>query len=101
MIPRHVTGEESPLNKSWVPLAMTDPALFHSLLLTATHSYSIMSTEETMGLRPFYHRGESIRLINEAMRDEERATADAVIAAVLNTAAYEVFYVFSFVAGQH
>ncbi len=90
MIPAHFNGEKSPLNKYWLPLALTDPALFHSVLLTATHSYSIMSTEGTLGLRPFYHRGESIRLIKEAMHDEKRATHDTVIAAVLNTAAYEV-----------
>jgi hypothetical protein len=90
MIPTHVTGEPQPLNKWWVPLAMTEPALFHSVLLTATHSYSIMSNEETLGLRPFFHRAESIRLINEAVCNEKRATNDAIIAAILNTAAYEV-----------
>ncbi|GAD92093.1 hypothetical protein NFIA_080900 [Paecilomyces variotii No. 5] len=85
------------LQAGWGPLAQANAVLMHSMISTACTAYA-MWTGEYLGpdmelrtpstqlspavLDSFYHKSETIRLVNEKLNDPVQAAADATIAAV-------------------
>ena len=83
---------DCPVNprKEWIPFAMTNPALLH-----ATCSYSAWSLAALQGkpvtLEMMYHKAESIRLLNESLRNlNDCVPSDSTIAAVASLKILEV-----------
>lgn len=83
-------GQMNPMLSTWMPLAWTDPACFHSLMSVACLAYAAINEKQLSGLRGFYHQGHAVKAINKALSDPKRATSDAITAAVINSAIYEV-----------
>ncbi|KAJ9221667.1 transcriptional regulator family: Fungal Specific TF [Paecilomyces variotii] len=85
------------LQAGWGPLAQANAVLLHSMISVACTVYAMWTGEylgPDMALRSpstrlslatldsFYHKSETIRLVNEKLNDPEQAAADATIAAV-------------------
>lgn len=75
------TQDKNPITTEWIHHALIDPALFQSILFHASvhldHKLNRPWSPTTI-----YHRGETIRLLNERLITEEAWTDDNMIAAV-------------------
>jgi hypothetical protein len=89
-----VTNYINPYLQAWLPMSMSDPALFPALLSSSlSHQRindllhgrrSLAPNQETELILQACYR-ETISAINDALRDPARATTDATILAVLMT----------------
>lgn len=85
------------LQAGWGPLAQENAVLMHSMISTACTAHAMWTGDQLgpdMELRKggrqlslaaqdsFYHKAETIRLVNEKLNDPAQAAADATIAAV-------------------
>jgi hypothetical protein len=75
------TQNKNPITTEWMHHALLDPALFQSILFHASvhldHRHNRPWSATTI-----YHRGETIRLLNDRLSSEEAWTDDNMIAAV-------------------
>lgn len=78
-----------PMRKALFALAMHDEALFHTVMPHYIARYQIRFSvgDPAESLK---HRTQAIRIVNERLRDPEKALTDGTIAAVANLASYEV-----------
>ena len=73
-----------------MPFAMSDPALLHATLFISAMSHCLLHGKASSA-EIFYHKGQTIRLINERLRKPKHvASSDATICAVTCLAALEV-----------
>jgi Fungal specific transcription factor domain len=79
-----------PMKTIYIPFSISDPCVFHGLLLLSARSYAETSGDITYHITALTHKSECIRLVNEALGIPGRATSDAIIAAVLMLAVEEV-----------
>ena len=67
---------------------MMNPPLFYGMLLAASKSLALRGVCNSH--QATVYRGQTIRLINEALQDKERAVEDATFAAVVHLAFNQV-----------
>ena len=78
----------NPLRTKCIPLAIINPPLLYSILLAA--STNLVLRGVCNSLQTAVYRGQTIRLINDALHDRERAIEDSTFAAVVHLAFNEV-----------
>jgi hypothetical protein len=78
----------NPLRTKCLPLAMMNPPLFYGILLAASKSLALRGVCNSH--QATVYRGRTIRLINGALYDKERAVEDTTFAAVVHLAFNEV-----------
>ncbi len=74
----------------YVPFSMSDPCVFHGLLLLSARSFAKVSVDTSYHVTALAHKTECIRLVNEALGVPGKRISDATIAAVLMLAVEEV-----------
>ena len=79
----------NPIRKLWMPLALTDPALLHSILFCSDQFWAKMNGQKE---RPsaINHLTQTIRILNERLQDPLQKISDSTIAAVALLALTEV-----------
>ncbi|SRR6266536_5864460 len=82
-------NQTHPLFPTLYRLAMTDYALFHSLLCAGALVLSSRLQDESP-TRALVHKGEAIRQLNMKLQDSSKATDDAAIGAILTLTGVEV-----------
>ncbi|KAH8819441.1 hypothetical protein F5884DRAFT_760528 [Xylogone sp. PMI_703] len=86
-VPWSCAGDDVSAN-GWLPLALTDEALFHSILCgSALYSEVVLKTGDS--LEKTKHMMETIRLLNKNLRDPRFKVTDGTIIAVAHLAEYE------------
>ena len=65
----------------WLNYALSDPALFQATLLISAVHLALLHGG-ILGEEVFYHKGETIRLVNNRLRDPEQGATDGTIGAV-------------------
>jgi Fungal specific transcription factor domain len=80
----------NPLAEVLVPLALTNEAMFHSLLAFASSLLDAHSGYKTGSTTTLLHRIHAMRLINESLNDPHRATSDTVLASICFVSATDV-----------
>jgi hypothetical protein len=93
--PLDLNPSSNPFVTSWWPLALTDPALFHVTLQTA-------SLDDELHARKGFPHSEllmkdSVSLLRHKIQDQSLAFQDATMNAVVTLAAIEVTILTSFV----
>lgn len=93
------------LQAGWGPLAQANAVLMHSMISVACTVYAMWAGEylgpdmelrapstrlSLAALDSFYHKSETVRLVNEKLNDPVQAAADATIAAVAIVITVEV-----------
>ncbi len=78
-----------PSAQGWLPLAMTDPALFHSLLCGVLLYMDFLAGRRDSPLR-FKHMNESVRLLNIRLQVDHPQLSGGTVAAVVHLAEFEV-----------
>jgi len=73
----------------WLGCALTDPALFHATLLISSVHLALLH-EDSMGAEVFFHKGETIRFVNDRLGDPDQGASDATIGAVACLTVIEV-----------
>ncbi|KAL9085161.1 MAG: hypothetical protein Q9159_004843 [Coniocarpon cinnabarinum] len=87
-IPELDLAQPGLLRSLWFPMALTEPATFQVILLTAASHYAMINNlQQAADLLQL--RQETLRLINELLRDNRKACTDAAIAAIAKLASYE------------
>jgi hypothetical protein len=79
-----------PIKTIYIPFSISDPCVFHGLLLLSAQSFAKISGDTSYRITALTHKAECIRLVNEALGISGKATCDATIAAVLMLAVEEV-----------
>jgi hypothetical protein len=89
------------LRRRWFPLAMEEPSTMYAVLLMAASHYCAVNPHSANLIDLLYLKSRALTEINIALRDQERATSDAVIGAVMKMAAYEAVFGDSAVFSAH
>lgn len=84
------SGTMDPMKTIYVPFSMSDPCVFHGLLLLSARSFAKVSGDTSFHITALAHKTECIRLVNEALGIPGKQTSDATVAAVLMLAVEEV-----------
>ncbi|TAQ84493.1 hypothetical protein B7494_g7186 [Chlorociboria aeruginascens] len=74
--------------QGWLPLAMTDPALFHSILCGSALFQDLL-TGRKQSLERFKHMKEAVHLLNTRLQDPNCQVSDGTIVTVAHLAEYE------------
>lgn len=82
------TGAYNPLRTKCVPLGIMNPPLLYAMLLAA--STSLVLSGICNSRQATFYRGQTIRSVNGALQDKERAVEDATFIAVVHLAFNEV-----------
>lgn len=79
----------NPSKKVWVPLALTDPALLHTILFCGDQFGAKLNSQKE---RPsaIKHLEQAIRIINERLQNPLQELSDSTVAAVAGVALTEV-----------
>lgn len=72
----------------WLPLAMTDAALFHSILC-GTALYRDLRTRGRESVEKVNHMKEAVQLLSARLQDPEPELSDSTILAVAHLAEFE------------
>jgi hypothetical protein len=67
----------------WFPAALKEPLMFEGLLLIGVRGFKIFSEDPALNNKAMMYKNRLIRMVNEAIRDKEKATSDGTIAALL------------------
>lgn len=79
--PLGINSHLNPVNTQWASHEMTDPALCHGILFHA--SVHIESCRKGPWISStLFHRGETIRLVSEGLKDSDQSISDNTIASV-------------------
>jgi hypothetical protein len=81
------SGTMDPMKTMYVPFSMSDPCVFHGLLLFSARSFAKVSVDTSYHITALAHKAECIRLVNEALGIPGKQTSGATISAVLMLAA--------------
>jgi hypothetical protein len=84
------TRDFNPVTEFLVPFAISDAALFHSLMCFSSSLVDARVGRDTSGPTTLYHMGNAITMINDALNDTQRAVSDAVLATICLVAANNV-----------
>ncbi|PMD28924.1 hypothetical protein L207DRAFT_521321 [Hyaloscypha variabilis F] len=79
-----------PIKTIYIPFSISDPCVFHGLLLLSAQSFAKISGDTSYRITALTHKAECIRLVNKALGISGKATCDATIAAVLMLAVEEL-----------
>jgi hypothetical protein len=74
--------------QGWLPLAMTDAALFHSILCGSA-LYMDLLTGRRESLEKFKHMKEAVHLLSTRLQDPGSELSDSTIVAVAHLAEFE------------
>lgn len=80
----------NPVTERLLPLAISDAALFHSLMSFSSSLLDERSGRKTPGTTALFHLGCAIRLLNEALNDTKCAASDKVLATICLVAGHNV-----------
>jgi hypothetical protein len=84
------SGTADPMKTIYMPFSMSDPSIFHGLLLLSARSFAKFSSDPSYIITALSHKAERIRLVNVALGIPGKQASDATIAAVLMLAVEEV-----------
>jgi hypothetical protein len=70
-------------SKVWFPAAIKEPMMFEALLLVGTRGLRALTQDPKLDQKAVMYKSRTIRLVNDAMGDPEKATSDGAIAALL------------------
>jgi hypothetical protein len=77
-------GVTNPLAKLWTPELLSDPLLFHAMVVTSSTTLDIVRSNSNHRLLRLYHEGELIKEVQKALKDLNRTkyTRDAIVMGV-------------------
>ncbi|OJJ43876.1 hypothetical protein ASPZODRAFT_890329 [Penicilliopsis zonata CBS 506.65] len=86
-------GNQGLLRTRWFPLVISEPALFHVILLiAASHHASVHGSPDSLRLNLLQLRHAAVQSINDALAARPAALGDALIGAVAKMASYEAMF---------
>lgn len=84
------TSDFNPVTEFLVPFAISDAALFHSLMCFSSSLVDARVGRDTSGPTTLYHMGNAITMINDALNNTQHAISDEVLATICLVAANNV-----------
>ncbi|KAF4637994.1 hypothetical protein G7Y89_g74 [Cudoniella acicularis] len=84
------TGTVDPIKTVYIPFSMSDPCVFHGLLLLSARSFAKLSLDTSYHITALKHKVGCIHLVNQGLGIPGKQTSDAIIAAVLMLAVEEM-----------
>lgn len=80
----------TPFRDTWLPLSLSDEALFYEILANIAHVMSTTHNMMTKYAEALKYHGKAILTVNRRLHDDSLATSDGTLSAVLAFAVFSV-----------